>query len=103
MVSCEDLYTESASGSQENTLRSLKRSQLSRSRSGGGFFSNPFRNDERDRMEQLTEILNHYSALGIPTEPHVTLKSRELDEALFLEDHWRVIVINSDRLDSKIQ
>ena len=107
MVSCEDLFTESSSTSlsHESTLRSLKRSQLARSKSGGGFFYNPFRN-EREKMDQLSELLNHYSQVGIPEQSALLAcgrKQHDLDEALFLEDHWRVIVTNADELDRRMQ
>lgn len=110
MVSCEDLFAESAglstSASQEGTLRSLRRSQLSRSRSGG-IFSNPFRN-ERDKMDQLTDILNFFSLTGIPelTSTLVLSKCRDgpgEEESLYLEEHWNSFVAESEVLDRKTQ
>lgn len=76
MVSCEELYPESTSNcpssssvdSTNNSLKSIRKNQLSRSRSGGGIFSNPFNpfKSDRDKMDQLTELLNQYSTHGIP-------------------------------------
>ncbi|KAI1309388.1 Pleckstrin homology domain-containing family G member 5 [Halotydeus destructor] len=118
MVSCEDLSISgsgdqpmgssgpSATASHEGSLKSHKRSPLSRSRSGG-IFSNPFRNDH-DKMEQLTEILNQYSLTGIPEQNAIlTMKRRpgedSDDELFYLEEHWRHIVAHADHLDKKVQ
>ncbi|XP_074601132.1 uncharacterized protein LOC141855126 isoform X1 [Brevipalpus obovatus] len=65
--SCEkNLLDDSGSNSlsQDGTLKVSKtRAQLARR--SGGIFSNPFRTD-REKMEQLTELLNQYDQNGIP-------------------------------------
>lgn len=103
-LSCEDL-SEGASSALAAT-HSLRRTQLSRSRSGG-IFANPFRSD-RDKMDQLAERLNHYSIHGLPEQSsllgHCRRERDEEDGDLALEDHWTVFVdIGEAEMDKKTQ
>ena len=108
----------------------LKRSHLSRSRSGG-IFSNPFRSD-RDKMDQLADLLNQYSMHGIP-ESNSLLSARNKENSsfeerlasmdllsehqshtspvyhshhrdpLFLEENWRSLVLKKHFADQRLQ
>lgn len=54
--------------SHDGTLKSSKGSRGQLARRSGGIFSNPFKTD-REKMDQLTELLNLYSVHGIPEQP----------------------------------
>ena len=85
--------------SQDGSIKSLKRSQVTRK--SGGIFSNPFKTD-REKMEQLTELLNQYSQFGIP-EHFVSEKIEDGHHELFyLEDHWSCLVDNYEEMDKKL-
>lgn len=108
----------------DGSLKSTKsKGQLTRR--SGGIFSNPFRTD-REKMDQLTEILNQYSQHGIPDynnshfHPHHQHQHQHnqsscdrvsIDQSLgdnendylYLEEHWRCLVHNSENLPKKLQ
>ncbi|RWS31082.1 pleckstriny domain-containing family G member 5-like protein, partial [Leptotrombidium deliense] len=102
MVSEEDGVDENPLHSQDYVIRSLK--LRSTHRKSGSIFSNPFKSD-REKMEQLTELLNYYSANGIPdaTGVHVLRRNRTLDDIYDLEDHWQCFVDVSDEHTKRLQ
>lgn len=91
-----------------------------------GLFTNPFRSD-REKMEQLVELLNHYSRNGVPEQcglltfrgaDHSTNTvnvSRSLDRAAslddggfggdvyYLEDGWKEVVADAADLPKQLQ
>ncbi|KAL5013543.1 hypothetical protein ScPMuIL_007813 [Solemya velum] len=58
---------------------------------------------DREKQEQLSELLNTYSANGIPPMPKLlTLGRPEFDNSLFeLEPHWSSIVDNASSLTKR--
>ena len=111
MVSCENLLADSELfGSHDGSLKSLKSRQFAY-RKSGGIFSNPFKSD-REKMDQLTDLLNLYGQTGIPEQSGLltfhnsvdeTGGDNTLDDIYYLEDHWKSIVANSDDLPKKVQ
>ncbi|XP_053210054.1 pleckstrin homology domain-containing family G member 5-like isoform X11 [Panonychus citri] len=62
-------YLEDTSNSisHDGTLKGSKGSRGQLARRSGGIFSNPFKTD-REKMDQLTELLNQYNVHGIPEQ-----------------------------------
>lgn len=110
---------------QQQSGGSLKgnksRGQLARR--SGGIFSNPFRTD-REKMDQLSELLNQYSQHGIPdynshyhhhlshplrqqsshdSSISVDHNSSNVYDCLYLEEHWRCLVKDSKNMPKKLQ
>ncbi|XP_025016475.1 uncharacterized protein LOC107361773 isoform X2 [Tetranychus urticae] len=65
--------------SHDGTLKSSKGSRGQLARRSGGIFSNPFKTD-REKMDQLTELLNLYSVHGIPDQVGLLRFESELDK-----------------------
>jgi pleckstrin homology domain-containing family G member 5 len=109
MVSCENLLAESEIyGNHEGSLRGFKGRQAG-NRKSGGIFTNPFKSD-REKMDQLTDLLNLYGQNGIPEQCGLLsfrVKSENIIEndidIYYLEEHWKSIVFNSEELPKKVQ
>ena len=109
MVSCENLLAESELfGSNEGSLKAFKSRQFAY-RKSGGIFSNPFKSD-REKMDQLTDLLNLYGQNGIPEQSGLLTFGTNCDSSdvdtndiYYLEDHWKSIVANSEDLPKKVQ
>lgn len=112
MVSCENLLADSELfGSHEGSLKGFKSRQFAY-RKSGGIFSNPFKSD-REKMDQLTDLLNLYGQNGIPEQSGLLTFSASsgensdanpsTDDIYYLEDHWKSIVANCEDLPKKVQ
>ncbi|XP_054164532.1 pleckstrin homology domain-containing family G member 5-like [Oppia nitens] len=109
MVSCENLLADSEllSGSHEGSLKAFRDRQLAANRKSGGIFFNPFKSD-REKLDQLTDLLNLYQQTGIPEQSGLLTfrtKSETTDDTdiYYLEDHWMSIVANAEELPKKVQ
>ncbi|RWS06711.1 pleckstriny domain-containing family G member 5-like protein [Dinothrombium tinctorium] len=97
MVAEDDTGDENSLSSQESAIRNLHKLRSTHSRKSGGIFSNPFKTD-REKMDQLTEFLNYYSANGIPEAGNRNF----VDEIYELEEHWKCFVDNADELPKRL-
>ncbi len=110
MVSCENLLADSEIfGLHDGSLKGFKGRQIG-NRKSGGIFSNPFKSD-REKMDQLSDLLNLYGQNGIPEQSGILtfrtsfeeLNANRSEDIYYLEDHWKSIVTNAEELPKKVQ
>ncbi|GAB6031283.1 hypothetical protein CHUAL_009083 [Chamberlinius hualienensis] len=118
--SSNDLVMSTAIGSScQTSCCNLENSRIGKTKSQGklsGLFSNPFK--DKEKMEQLTDILNRYSQHGIPKLPFTVFGPDDFDDyhdikateecslddkgLLYLEDSWTQVVDGSQNLSERI-
>ncbi|XP_076318528.1 pleckstrin homology domain-containing family G member 5-like isoform X2 [Tachypleus tridentatus] len=99
MLSTEDLHDMALNSQDGPTKNSKARSALTRR---AGIFSN-ISKTEKERMETLTELLNHYSVNGIPPQSGLLTFDTPNDDLYKLEDHWSDFVENSEALSKRMK
>lgn len=100
MISTEELSDSTQTTPQDSTLKSSKgRSTLSRK---SGIFSNTSKTG-KDKMELLIDLLNDYSAQGIPLQPGLLTFNLSTEDTYKLENHWKEIVENWQDLSDKMK